>query len=190
MLYCLVEKERGRREETWRGGGWQKEKMRDQINMRKIFWSDAISSLLKISTPSNECKPLTPVCHDIQKTEIGTWVWLDVHLYALVVNSLFHDILKVPSYPDDIAMTLIEEELGQPWYNIYSELTSSPIAAGNLKTNVSLWILFYIMVFLWIFSSFLCMCYTGTCHLLLFTFEVANLTFFLACMCSIPWTGL
>ncbi|KAK3016430.1 hypothetical protein RJ639_006263 [Escallonia herrerae] len=39
---------------------------------------------------------------------------------------------KVPSYPDDIAMALIEEELGQPWYNIYSELTSSPIAAASL----------------------------------------------------------
>ncbi|KAG5560570.1 hypothetical protein RHGRI_003780 [Rhododendron griersonianum] len=39
---------------------------------------------------------------------------------------------KVPSYPDDVAMALIEEELGQPWYNIYSELTSSPIAAASL----------------------------------------------------------
>lgn len=39
---------------------------------------------------------------------------------------------KVPSYPDDIAMALIEEELGEPWYNIYSELTSSPIAAASL----------------------------------------------------------
>jgi aarF domain-containing kinase len=39
---------------------------------------------------------------------------------------------KVPSYPDDIAMALIEEELGQPWQNIYSELTSSPIAAASL----------------------------------------------------------
>ncbi|THG12447.1 hypothetical protein TEA_027471 [Camellia sinensis var. sinensis] len=39
---------------------------------------------------------------------------------------------KVPSFPDDVAMALIEEELGQPWYNIYSELTSSPIAAASL----------------------------------------------------------
>ncbi|XP_021816859.1 uncharacterized protein LOC110759130 [Prunus avium] len=39
---------------------------------------------------------------------------------------------KVPSFPDDIAMALIEEELGQPWPNIYSELTSSPIAAASL----------------------------------------------------------
>ncbi|KAM7485476.1 hypothetical protein LguiA_001485 [Lonicera macranthoides] len=39
---------------------------------------------------------------------------------------------KVPSYPDDVAMALIEEELGQPWHNIYSELTSSPIAAASL----------------------------------------------------------
>ncbi|BBG92315.1 Protein kinase superfamily protein [Prunus dulcis] len=39
---------------------------------------------------------------------------------------------KVPSFPDDIAMALIEEELGQPWPNIYSELSSSPIAAASL----------------------------------------------------------
>ncbi|KAM0941951.1 putative ABC-type Cd(2+) transporter [Dioscorea sansibarensis] len=39
---------------------------------------------------------------------------------------------KVPSFPDDIAMALIEEELGQPWHEIYSELTSSPIAAASL----------------------------------------------------------
>lgn len=32
-----------------------------------------------------------------------------------------------------MAMALIEEELGEPWYNIYSELSPSPIAAGNLK---------------------------------------------------------
>ncbi|KAJ6826825.1 uncharacterized protein M6B38_369305 [Iris pallida] len=39
---------------------------------------------------------------------------------------------KVPSFPDDMAMALIEKELGQPWQNIYSELTSSPIAAASL----------------------------------------------------------
>ncbi|CAI9263788.1 unnamed protein product [Lactuca saligna] len=39
---------------------------------------------------------------------------------------------KVPSYPDDIAMALLEEELGEPWQNIYSELTTSPIAAASL----------------------------------------------------------
>ncbi|KAJ6822412.1 uncharacterized protein M6B38_389380 [Iris pallida] len=39
---------------------------------------------------------------------------------------------KVPSFPDDLAMELIEEELGEPWQNIYSELTSSPIAAASL----------------------------------------------------------
>ncbi|KAJ7979672.1 Protein kinase [Quillaja saponaria] len=39
---------------------------------------------------------------------------------------------KVPSFPDDIAMAFIEEELGQPWQNIYSELSSSPIAAASL----------------------------------------------------------
>ncbi|XP_027333594.1 uncharacterized protein LOC113848331 isoform X1 [Abrus precatorius] len=39
---------------------------------------------------------------------------------------------KVPSFPDDMAMALIEEELGQQWQNIYSELSSSPIAAASL----------------------------------------------------------
>lgn len=39
---------------------------------------------------------------------------------------------KVPSFPDDVAMALIEEELGQPWHMIYSELTPSPIAAASL----------------------------------------------------------
>ncbi|XP_010488485.1 PREDICTED: uncharacterized protein LOC104766320 isoform X2 [Camelina sativa] len=39
---------------------------------------------------------------------------------------------KVPSYPDDVAMALIEEELGKPWFDIYSELSPSPIAAASL----------------------------------------------------------
>ncbi|XP_065862860.1 uncharacterized protein [Euphorbia lathyris] len=39
---------------------------------------------------------------------------------------------KVPSFPDDMAMALIEEELGQPWQEIYSELSTSPIAAASL----------------------------------------------------------
>lgn len=47
---------------------------------------------------------------------------------------MFDDV-KVPSFPDDLAMALIEEELGQPWQEIYSELSSSPIAAGRLSYN-------------------------------------------------------
>ncbi|KAK4781373.1 hypothetical protein SAY86_015475 [Trapa natans] len=39
---------------------------------------------------------------------------------------------KVPSFPDDVAMALIKEELGQPWQEIYSELSPSPIAAASL----------------------------------------------------------
>lgn len=39
---------------------------------------------------------------------------------------------KVPSFPDDVAMALLEEELGQPWIEIYSELSPSPIAAASL----------------------------------------------------------
>ncbi|KAG2403232.1 Protein ACTIVITY OF BC1 COMPLEX KINASE 3 [Vigna angularis] len=42
---------------------------------------------------------------------------------------------KVPSFADDVAMALIEEELGQPWQNMYSELSSSPIAAGSSPDN-------------------------------------------------------
>ena len=38
--------------------------------------------------------------------------------------------VKVPSFPDDVAMALIEEELGKPWHEVYSELSPSPIAAG------------------------------------------------------------
>lgn len=43
--------------------------------------------------------------------------------------------MKVPSFPDDVAMALIEEELGQPWNNVYSELSTSPIAAGRVPKN-------------------------------------------------------
>ncbi|KAK0607445.1 hypothetical protein LWI29_015180 [Acer saccharum] len=39
---------------------------------------------------------------------------------------------KVPSFPDDVAMALIDEELGRPWHEVYSELSSSPIAAASL----------------------------------------------------------
>jgi aarF domain-containing kinase len=39
--------------------------------------------------------------------------------------------VKVPSFSDDLAMTLLEEELGRPWHEIYSELSPSPIAAGT-----------------------------------------------------------
>lgn len=39
---------------------------------------------------------------------------------------------KVPSFPDDVAMALIEEELGSPWHEIYDELSPSPIAAASL----------------------------------------------------------
>ncbi|CAN6485875.1 unnamed protein product [Victoria cruziana] len=39
---------------------------------------------------------------------------------------------KVPSFHDSVAMSLIEEELGRPWDQIYSELSPSPIAAASL----------------------------------------------------------
>ncbi|KAG6781468.1 hypothetical protein POTOM_014374 [Populus tomentosa] len=40
--------------------------------------------------------------------------------------------MKVPSFPGDVAMALIDEELGQPWQNIYSELSPSRVAAASL----------------------------------------------------------
>lgn len=45
-------------------------------------------------------------------------------------------------------MALIEEELGQPWQNIYSELSPSPIAAGTDIMNRHLleWSFVYIMI--------------------------------------------
>lgn len=58
---------------------------------------------------------------------LSSYVPLMVSLLYLIILCSY---LKVPSFPDDIAMALIEEELGQPWQNIYSELSSSPIAAG------------------------------------------------------------
>jgi aarF domain-containing kinase len=39
---------------------------------------------------------------------------------------------KVPSFPNDVAMKLIEEELGAPWPEFYSELGPEPVAAASL----------------------------------------------------------
>jgi aarF domain-containing kinase len=39
---------------------------------------------------------------------------------------------KVPSFPNDTAMALIEEELGAPWPQFYSELGPEPVAAASL----------------------------------------------------------
>lgn len=44
--------------------------------------------------------------------------------------------MQVPSFPDDVAMALIESELGKPWQEVYSELTESPIAAGTSKHDL------------------------------------------------------
>lgn len=57
---------------------------------------------------------------------------------AIVISAWCRSLLmmflccqQVPSFPNDIAMALIEEELGKPWQEIYSELSPSPIAAGK-----------------------------------------------------------
>eukprot|EP00803_Ostreobium_quekettii_P009098 evm.model.scf_330.1 EVM.evm.TU.scf_330.1 scf_330:441-5212(-) len=39
---------------------------------------------------------------------------------------------KVPSFPSDVAMKVIEEELGRPVSEIYDDLTPEPIAAASL----------------------------------------------------------
>ena len=39
---------------------------------------------------------------------------------------------KVPSFDSDIAMNLIETELGRPWQDVFKKLTPRPIAAASL----------------------------------------------------------
>lgn len=39
---------------------------------------------------------------------------------------------KVPSFPNEIAMKLLEEELGGPWSDFYDELGPNPVAAASL----------------------------------------------------------
>ncbi|KAK8574895.1 hypothetical protein V6N13_033888 [Hibiscus sabdariffa] len=53
-------------------------------------------------------------------------------LSRLTLDMINKKVKEVPSFPDDIAMILIEEELGQPWQEIYSELSPLPIAAASL----------------------------------------------------------
>lgn len=40
--------------------------------------------------------------------------------------------LQVPSFDSKVAMTMIEQELGRPWQQVYSQLTPRPIAAASL----------------------------------------------------------
>ena len=40
--------------------------------------------------------------------------------------------MQVPSFDSKVAMTMIEQELGQPWQAVYSQLTPRPIAAASL----------------------------------------------------------
>eukprot|EP00877_Chromochloris_zofingiensis_P007733 jgi/Chrzof1/3212/Cz12g16050.t1_COQ8 len=39
---------------------------------------------------------------------------------------------KVPSFDSRIAMQVIQDELGAPWYEVYADLTPEPIAAASL----------------------------------------------------------
>lgn len=38
----------------------------------------------------------------------------------------------MPSFDNGVAMSMIEQELGRPWQDIYVELTPEPIAAASL----------------------------------------------------------
>lgn len=75
-----------------------------------------------------------------------------IYLFGLLIG-FYLIILKVPSFPDDVAMALIDEELGRPWNETYSELTSSPIAAGILMSCV----LLCQVTFSTCFGPFLCL---------------------------------
>lgn len=39
---------------------------------------------------------------------------------------------KVPSFDNDTAMAMLKEELGADWWDVYADLTESPIAAASL----------------------------------------------------------
>jgi ABC1 atypical kinase-like domain len=48
--------------------------------------------------------------------------------------------LQVPSFDTNVAMLLLEAELGGPWTDFYSELTPKPIAAASLgQVRTSSW---------------------------------------------------
>ena len=40
--------------------------------------------------------------------------------------------MQVPSFDSQVAMSMIEQELGRPWQQVYAELTPRPIAAASL----------------------------------------------------------
>ncbi len=40
--------------------------------------------------------------------------------------------MQVPSFDSKVAMKMIEQELGRPWQQVYSQLTPRPIAAASL----------------------------------------------------------
>ena len=40
--------------------------------------------------------------------------------------------LQVPSFDNATAMSLIAQELGQPWHELYADLSPRPIAAASL----------------------------------------------------------
>jgi aarF domain-containing kinase len=38
----------------------------------------------------------------------------------------------VPSFDNDVAMAVVNAELGRPWQEVYRELSPAPIAAASL----------------------------------------------------------
>ena len=53
-------------------------------------------------------------------------------LSPAAMNELQQLCDKVPSYDSRVAMGMLEQELGRPWQEIYSELSPEPIAAASL----------------------------------------------------------
>lgn len=40
--------------------------------------------------------------------------------------------MQVPSFDNDVAMAVVNSELGRPWQEVYAELSPAPIAAASL----------------------------------------------------------
>ncbi|KAK9137794.1 hypothetical protein Sjap_008388 [Stephania japonica] len=99
------------------------------------FLSRLISDVIKKKVKENEVAraiELRDIVTSLGPTYIKLGQALSIRLDILspvAMTELQKLCDKVPSFLDDVAMSLIEEELGQSWHEIYYELTSSPIAA-------------------------------------------------------------
>ena len=58
--------------------------------------------------------------------------WLCSETMLTVCAATMPLCVQVPSFDNKVAMTMIEQELGRPWQEVYSQLTPRPIAAASL----------------------------------------------------------